>query len=45
MVARQRGERRALRKGCFLKKKRGTDRKFKEDMLEGMLLTEWPYMP
>ena len=40
----EQNERGLLRKECFLKKKRGTDRKFKEDMLEGMLLTKWPYM-
>ena len=26
---------------CFLKKKRGSDNKFKEDMPEGMLLAKW----
>ena len=27
---------------CFLKKKRGSDNKFKEDMPEGMLIEKWP---
>ena len=35
-------ERHHLRKECYLKKKRGMDRKFKEDMSEAMLLTKWP---
>ena len=35
-------DRKALRKECYLKKKRGTDAKFKEDMPEGMLLVKWP---
>ena len=27
---------------CFLKKKRGSDNKFKEDMPEAMLVEKWP---
>ena len=30
------------RKECYLKKKRGTDAKFKEDMSEHMVLQKWP---
>ena len=41
-TSRDSDERWVLRKECLLKKKRGMDRKFKEDMLEGMLLTKWP---
>ena len=35
-------DRKALRKECYLKKKRGMDAKFKEDMPEGALLGKWP---
>ena len=42
MPTTEQNERGVLRKECFLKKKRGIDRKFKEDMSEGMLLEKWP---
>ena len=37
-------ERQYLRKACYLKKKRGMDRKLKEDMPESMLLKKWPQL-
>ena len=35
-------DRKNLRKELYLKKKRGSDGKFKEDMPEGILLEKWP---
>ena len=35
-------DRNNLRKECYLKRKRGNNGKFKEDMPEGILLEKWP---